>query len=533
MPSTDETTAMSPITSAVRREWAAFRSRGRVIAMIAATLAVIVPGLLAAYGDRASCGAGGAEIACPTDPVGPDGRAVSDQFFFVHRPLGENGVITARVTSMTGVITYPPPDHDEIVPGLVPWAKAGIIVKDGTGQGSAYAALMVTGGHGVRMQHDYVHDTAGRPGGVSPRSPRWLRLVRSGDTVTGYESADGRRWTKVGTARLAGSPRTVEAGLFVTSPGDLTVRRTGLGGGTTETRFTQATAVFDNVSLDGATAGGWRHDGVGEMGHTDWERNHRAPGLVEADGTFTVTGSGDIGPVGTEGGHDVADTLVGLAAGLAVVIAVAARFAVAAPRTTRSVTTGSRTARSTAVAVRTARGGVPPSGGRDLAARAVVAGAAAFSAGLVAAGVTMPVGAEILRANGNAVLTVSWLTLSRVVIGVAVLFAVTAVLALALGALLRRTWAAVLGAMSAVILPYVLGASPLLPDEVARWLLRLTPAAGFAVQQTAVRYPQVIAHYVPSEGYFPLAWWAGLGVLCGHAALALALAASRWRRSAV
>ena len=36
--------------------------------------------------------------------------------------------------------------------GLVPWAKAGIIIKASTRQGSAYAAMMVTGGHGVRMQ---------------------------------------------------------------------------------------------------------------------------------------------------------------------------------------------------------------------------------------------------------------------------------------------------------------------------------------------------------------------------------------------
>ena len=50
----------------------------------------------------------------------------------MHQPLAGDGTITARVTSMTGMITYPPPDHDEIVPGLVPWAKAGVMVKDGT-----------------------------------------------------------------------------------------------------------------------------------------------------------------------------------------------------------------------------------------------------------------------------------------------------------------------------------------------------------------------------------------------------------------
>jgi hypothetical protein len=41
------------------------------------------------------------------------------------------------------------------------------------------------------------------------------------------------------------------------------------------------------------------------------------------------------------------------------------------------------------------------------------------------------------------------------------------------------------------------------------------------------------AQYVPSNGYFPLAPWAGLAVLCGYAALAVGLAAFLlWRRDA-
>ncbi len=41
---------------------------------------------------------------------------------------------------------------------------------------------------------------------------------------------------------------------------------------------------------------------------------------------------------------------------------------------------------------------------------------------------------------------------------------------------------------------------------------------------TLIPYPQVSNLYTPSEGYFPLAPWAGLAVLCGWAAVALALA---------
>jgi hypothetical protein len=77
-----------------------------------------------------------------------------------------------------------------------------------------------------------------------------------------------------------------------------------------------------------------------------------------------------------------------------------------------------------------------------------------------------------------------------------------------------------------VAVPYALTAFPLLPDAVADWLLRLTPAAGFAVLQTAVEYPQVTAHYAPSSGYFPLPWWAGLAVLAAYALAATAASRS-------
>ncbi|WP_440085339.1 hypothetical protein [Streptosporangium sp. LJ11] len=509
-----EDTTEPSLTAHVRQEWARFRTRGRMIAMAAAILVTILLGLLHAItlGSGTHCSKGPVEVPCPTDPVGPHGRTVSDTFYFVHRPLGENGSITVRVTSMTGIITYPPPDHDEIVPGLVPWAKAGVIIKDGVAQGSPYAALMLTGAHGVRMQHDYVHDTAGRAGGVSAGTPRWLRLTRAGDTITGHESADGTRWAKVGTARLAALPETVRVGLFVTSPGDLTLRPVALGASLPESRFTQATATFDHVSVEGGASGGeWSHGSVGEMGHTDWEKHHRAAGLVESNGAFTVTGTGDIGPSGPQGGHPVESGLVGLVIGLIIVLVVAVRFVTVEYRP--GVTGGA------------------PLTGRTLAAKALVIGAVTFLAGLVSAAVMVTAGPAVLRANGLGVIPASALTGLRVATGVAALLAIAAVLALALGALLRRTWAAILVAISVVVLPYLLAVLPLLPDDTARWLLRLTPAAGFAVQQSIHEYPQVVAHYAPSAGYHPLAWWAGLAVLCGYTTAVLTLAGRRLHRS--
>ena len=81
------------------------------------------------------------------------------------------------------------------------------MIKAGTEPGASYAAIMATPDHGVRMQHDFLHDTAGRPGAALAESPRWLRLTRTGDTVTGAESADGRRWTEVGPSGWTGCRR--------------------------------------------------------------------------------------------------------------------------------------------------------------------------------------------------------------------------------------------------------------------------------------------------------------------------------------
>ena len=76
---------------------------------------------------------------------------------------------------------------------------------------------------------------------------------------------------------------------------------------------------------------------------------------------------------------------------------------------------------------------------------------------------------------------------------------------------------------------FVTVVAPVLPAAPADWVLRISPAAAFSVQQVIPSYAQVTNVYTPAQGFFPLAPWAGLAVLCGWAALALALAAARLR----
>jgi ABC-type transport system involved in multi-copper enzyme maturation permease subunit len=81
-----------------------------------------------------------------------------------------------------------------------------------------------------------------------------------------------------------------------------------------------------------------------------------------------------------------------------------------------------------------------------------------------------------------------------------------------------------------ILLPHLLATAPVLPGGIADWLLRVTPAAGFAILQSVPQYPQVAGEYSAFNGYYPLAPWAGLAVLCGWAALALGLAIVALRR---
>jgi ABC-type transport system involved in multi-copper enzyme maturation permease subunit len=499
----------------LRAEWTKFRTvRGWVIGMLLGGAVIVGLGLLP--GAQGSCGKQGPGSAC-TLPVGPGGEEVSDSYTFVHQPLAGDGSITVRMTSLTGLLPGRPTSRVADIgsrPGLAPWAKAGLIIKASTQPGSAYAAVMVTGSHGVRMQYDYTHDIAGRPGAVTTASPRWLRLTRTANTIKGYESADGTNWTTLGTAHLAGLPATVQAGLFTTSPQYAEVASGSLGVSGAEGGPTQATAAFDHLDRQGTwSADAWTSEHLG--GPDNAGPQERGGSNQTADG-FTVTGSGDIAPAvaGAAGlGTTITQTLVGTFVGLIMVIVVAAMFITAEYR---------RGLIRTTLAAN-------PRRGRILAAKAIVVGAVTFLTGLVAAAIVVTFGQSVLRGNGVYVHPAATLTELRVVAGTAALLAVAAVLALAIGTVLRRSAMAVTAVIVTIVLPYLLAIS-VLPAGAAQWLLRITPAAAFAIQQSTPQYAQVSNIYTPVNGYFPLAPWAGFGVLCAWAALALGVAVFLFRR---
>jgi hypothetical protein len=488
--------------SVLRAEWVKLRTvRGWIIALVLGAAAMFAFCYLVANGPTTN----GLRTVVPT---GPGGEGVADTYEFVHRTLTGDGTITAQITSLTGVTSTRQANVQGGLsssrPGLAVWAKAGLLVTPSTRQGSGYAAVMATGNHGIRFQYDYTQDTAGPHGTVPKATPRWVRLVRSGDTITGYTSAAGHRWTEVGSTRLSGLPAAVQVGVFVTSPAAFR---------TSAASPTLATATFDHITVNGSPAAAsswlWLGQDVG-TGRTSFYPTLAAGSYHHAGSSVVVNGSGDIARAvveGLAGTHTASSSVsLGLIVGLLVVIVVASMFVTVEYR--RGLI------RTTFTAI--------PARGRDLAAKGLVVGALALLLSTVVMAVAVPLGQHLLRSHGNYVYHASTLTQARIIVGASALVGIAAIIVTALSAIVRRPAAAITAGVGVILLPFIVASAA--GGGIADWLLRLTPAAGMSMLQALTQYHQVSYAYTLTNGYYPLSPLVGFAVLCGYTLLALTAA---------
>jgi hypothetical protein len=480
---------------ALRAEWTKLVSVRSTVWLLAATVGLtVLICLLAASGSTTFVN---------------DGPRSIDQLHFVHQPLTGDGSVVARVRSQEN-------SHE--------WAKAGVVIRDGLDDGSPQAALMVTPQHGVRLQGNLTTEVVGSAG----TAPRWLKLTRSGDSVTGYESADGVNWDKVGTVPVGGLPATAEAGLFVTSPD--TQRLTTVGPGAIQVDMVPraGTAVFDQVRVGSGTAS-WRNRDIGppqpakDMPDSAADDQAAQPlgglrpsqggpgSMTEADGVFTVTGFGDLGTVGISGVRLEADTdlvrdsLAGVQIGLIAVVALSVLAMTSEYRTGMIRTTFA----------------VSPRRGQALAAKATVLAVTVFVVGLVATVAGLFGSQPLWRSGGFAPPAYPRPALTdgpvlRAVVGTALFFALLAVFSLGIGAILRRTAGAIVLIVTLVVVLQI--ATGVLSVDASTWVNRVTPVAGLAIQQTLP---------MPGDAIRP---WAGLGVLAAYATGSLAVASRLLRR---
>ncbi len=144
---------------------------------------------------------------------GADIWGTYDSFHYVYQSLSGDGEISARVASVENTDS---------------WAKAGVMVRESLTGGSTHAMMVITAGNGAAFQRRTTTDgSSSHTAGSSVTAPYWVRLVRSGDTLTGYESSDGGAWNQVGSATVA-MATDVYIGLAVTAHNDGTLCTTDI-----------------------------------------------------------------------------------------------------------------------------------------------------------------------------------------------------------------------------------------------------------------------------------------------------------------
>ncbi|HXE41763.1 MAG TPA: hypothetical protein VN516_01970, partial [Candidatus Baltobacteraceae bacterium] len=125
-----------------------------------------------------------------------------DAFHFAYMRLDGDGQIVARVNALQFTD---------------PWAKAGVMFRENLTPGSRHALMAVTaeGNSAFQWRPEKNHFSMSASGPES-KTPCWVKLVRAGDTFTGYVSADGVNWQRVGEATIP-MAKKIYVGLTATS----------------------------------------------------------------------------------------------------------------------------------------------------------------------------------------------------------------------------------------------------------------------------------------------------------------------------
>ena len=133
---------------------------------------------------------------------GPNAAGAGDGFHFVYQPLPADGAVIARLDGWDGSDAS---------------TRAGVALRRGRGASGAGAALLVGGDGNLVLQVRRADGRRARLRALGPvTGPAWLRLTRSGRSVTAATSADGAAWHTRASASLAAWPDAL-AGLVSTS----------------------------------------------------------------------------------------------------------------------------------------------------------------------------------------------------------------------------------------------------------------------------------------------------------------------------
>jgi PKD repeat protein len=134
--------------------------------------------------------------------AGNDIYGAVDAFRYVYRQLAGDGEIVARLVSQQNTNGF---------------AKAGVMIRESLADNAAEAMMVVTPSNGVRFgRRTATGGTTAFSGLSNVAAPYWVKLVRSGSTLSGYVSANGVEWQSAGSSSIPMGSRAY-IGLAVSS----------------------------------------------------------------------------------------------------------------------------------------------------------------------------------------------------------------------------------------------------------------------------------------------------------------------------
>ena len=155
--------------------------------------------------------------------AGGDIWTAPDRFYLLSTPLSGNFTVSARVASLGPVTAGQTP---------AAWAKAGVMIRQSTAANSAFVMMVMTPGSGWAFQTRTAAGTLSNSNGTGLVAPYWVRLVRSGTTISAFRSVDGIGWSGSGSSTIA-----------MTDPVQV-----GFAASSNSASSPQVRAVFDNIS---------------------------------------------------------------------------------------------------------------------------------------------------------------------------------------------------------------------------------------------------------------------------------------------
>jgi len=172
------------------------------ISVLSAPVELTAPWLQADVGATGLQGT--AAIASGVFTVNGAGAGIAgtqDAFHAVYQPLNQNGSMIMKITSVQSP------------------ASAGLFIRDSMSPGSQGAAVLISSSGTVTFSQRLTAGatTSTTMDATTVTFPYWLKLTRSGDTISAYRSSDGAAWTQVGTNVTVSMGATPDTGMAVFS----------------------------------------------------------------------------------------------------------------------------------------------------------------------------------------------------------------------------------------------------------------------------------------------------------------------------